>query len=49
MPASPKKIWIDTDIIFNKPGEEIDDGLALMMAFNNPDVDIKGISLIQGR
>jgi len=46
MPASPKKIWIDTDIIFNKPGEEIDDGLALMMAFNNPDVDIKGISLI---
>lgn len=46
MPASPQKIWIDTDIIFNKPGQEVDDGLALMMAFNNKHVDIKGISLI---
>ncbi len=36
-PASPQKqkIWIDTDIIFNKPGEKVDDTLALMMAFNN--------------
>jgi pyrimidine-specific ribonucleoside hydrolase len=43
---SPQKIWIDTDIIFNKPGQEVDDGLALMMAFNNENIDIKGISLI---
>ena len=44
--SSPRKIWIDTDIIFNKPGQEVDDGLALMMALNNRNVEIKGISLI---
>jgi len=49
MPASkssPRKVWIDTDIIFNKPGQEVDDGLALMMALNNRDIKIEGISLI---
>jgi pyrimidine-specific ribonucleoside hydrolase len=48
LPASARErnIWIDTDIIFNKPGEEVDDALALMMSFNNPKVSISGISLI---
>ena len=44
--SKKKRVWIDTDIIFNKPGKEVDDGLALMMAFNNEEIDIKGISLI---
>lgn len=41
-----KQIWIDTDIIFNQPGGEVDDGLALMMALHHPRAELIGISLI---
>lgn len=44
--ASPRRVWIDTDIIFNRPGKEVDDGLALIMALSNKTIDIVGISLI---
>ncbi len=41
-----KKVWIDTDIMFDKFGKDVDDGLALMLAFQHPDIEIVGISLI---
>ena len=40
-----KAIWIDTDIVFNRFPEDVDDGLALMMALDSPAVRIRGISL----
>jgi pyrimidine-specific ribonucleoside hydrolase len=44
--AEKKKVWIDTDIIFDKFGKDVDDGLALILAFQHPDIEIVGISLI---
>jgi len=41
-----QKVWIDTDIQFTKFGKDVDDGLALMIAFKEEKLDIKGISLI---
>lgn len=40
-----RDLWIDTDIIFNRFGEDVDDGLALMMALDHPGVRVHGISL----
>lgn len=48
MEHAPRDIWIDTDIIFNRFGEDVDDGLALMMALDHPDLRIHGISLCRG-
>jgi len=45
--ASPKKVWIDTDIIFDVFGKDVDDGVALMLALQNPDIQIVGISVVQ--
>lgn len=42
-PAMP--IWIDTDIVFNRFPQDVDDGLALMMALACPRVRVRGISL----
>ncbi|SMG17115.1 Inosine-uridine preferring nucleoside hydrolase [Marivirga sericea] len=44
--ATPKKVWIDTDIIFDVFGKDVDDGVALMLALNNPDIEIVGISVV---
>ncbi|MFT5884011.1 MAG: inosine-uridine nucleoside N-ribohydrolase [Arcticibacterium sp.] len=49
--AQKKNVWIDTDIMMGNPNgvaaNEIDDGIALLMAIENQDkLDIKGISLI---
>ncbi len=41
----PKRIWIDTDIVFNRFPQDVDDGLALMMALACPRVRVQGISL----
>lgn len=46
--ARPKAIWIDTDIIFNKVAEDVDDGLALMLALNSERVNVAGIGLQRG-
>ena len=47
-PNEPRELWIDTDIIFNRFGEDVDDGLALMMALDHPGVRLRGISLCRG-
>ena len=44
--GSPAKIWIDTDIATGRFGEDVDDGIALIMALRSPQLEIKGISLI---
>ncbi|MGK0137380.1 MAG: inosine-uridine nucleoside N-ribohydrolase [Algoriphagus sp.] len=49
--AQKKKVWIDTDIMIGNPkgfaANEVDDGIALLMAIENQDkLEIKGISLI---
>lgn len=38
-------IWIDTDIVFNRFPQDVDDGLALIMALACPRVRVQGISL----
>lgn len=43
--SSPTPIWIDTDIVFNQFPQDVDDGLALMMALDCPRVQVRGISL----
>lgn len=41
-------IWIDTDPSVARGGCEIDDGLALIQAFNSPELDIRGVSTVFG-
>jgi len=45
--TSPKKVWIDTDIIFDVFGKDVDDGVALMLALQNANIQIVGISVVQ--
>lgn len=49
--AQKKSVWIDTDIMIGNPkgiaANEVDDGIALLMALENQDkIDIRGISLV---
>ncbi|MEN8719175.1 MAG: nucleoside hydrolase [Oceanococcaceae bacterium] len=48
MNTPPRAIWLDTDIIFNRFAEDVDDGLALMLALASPRVVLRGISLMRG-
>ena len=41
-------IWIDTDPSVETGGREVDDGFALIQAFNSPELDIRGISTVFG-
>lgn len=41
-----KKIWIDTDNCMGKPGGDVDDGLALMLALADTTVELCGISTV---
>jgi len=41
-----QRVWIDTDIIFDKFSRDVDDGIALMMAVQQEGWDIEGISLV---
>lgn len=46
---SQTKIWLDTDIMIGMPDEqarEVDDAIALMMALNQPMIEVIGISNI---
>ena len=43
---APQRVWIDTDIIFDKFRRDVDDGLALMLAWQAPQLDIVGQSLV---
>ncbi len=41
-------IFIDTDISLGTPSAEIDDGAAIIVLCNSPEVEIRGISLVYG-
>ncbi len=41
-------VWIDTDPSVGEKDRDVDDGLALIQAFNSPELDIKGISVVFG-
>jgi pyrimidine-specific ribonucleoside hydrolase len=46
MGQAPRRVWIDTDIIFDKFSRDVDDGVALMMALQADQWQIEGISLV---
>ena len=47
--AQPKTpVWIDTDPAVGEPERDVDDGLALVQAFNSPELDIRGVSVVFG-
>lgn len=41
-------VWIDTDPAVGLPDRDVDDGLALLQAFNAPELTIRGISVVFG-
>jgi purine nucleosidase len=46
--SSRKKLIIDTDISLGTPGAEIDDGAALLMLLNSPEIEVLGITTVHG-
>jgi inosine-uridine nucleoside N-ribohydrolase len=46
--SSPRKLIIDTDISLGTPGAEIDDGAALLLLLNSPEVEVLGITTVHG-
>ena len=44
--AQKKRVWIDTDIMIGKFGQDVDDGLALLMLLRDSTVQIEGISFV---
>ena len=43
-----KKIIFDTDLALGEPNKDVDDGLALIMALNSPEIQIMAISAVFG-
>lgn len=48
--TSPKTVdvWLDVDTATGLPRSEVDDGLALIQAFNSPELVVHGISVVYG-
>lgn len=44
----PEKIIVDTDVSLGQFGRDVDDGLALVLAFNSPEIEVKAITLTYG-
>ena len=42
------QVVVDTDISLGTPGAEIDDGTALMMIINSPEISLRGVNLVFG-
>lgn len=47
-PQSPVPVWIDADPSVAPGGHEVDDGFALLQAFNSPELAIRGLSIVFG-
>jgi inosine-uridine nucleoside N-ribohydrolase len=41
-------VWIDTDPALGEPERDVDDGFALIQAFNSPELEIRGVSVVFG-
>lgn len=48
MTTNPKTIIIDTDLAMGEFGKDVDDGLALIMALNSPELNLIAISGVYG-
>lgn len=46
--AQKQRVWIDTDIMIGKFGKDVDDGLALVLALRDTQLNIEGISFVHG-
>jgi inosine-uridine nucleoside N-ribohydrolase len=46
--AQTKRVWIDTDIMIGKFRRDVDDGLALILALRDSNLQIEGISFVHG-
>jgi pyrimidine-specific ribonucleoside hydrolase len=45
---TPIPVWIDTDPAVGVPDRDVDDGFALVQAFNSPEIAIRGVSVVFG-
>lgn len=45
---SQQRVWIDTDIMIGKFRRDVDDGLALVLALRDSNIQIEGISFVHG-
>ena len=48
MAAGKTAVWIDTDPSVAPGVHEVDDGFALIQAFNSPELEIRGVSVVYG-
>jgi inosine-uridine nucleoside N-ribohydrolase len=46
--AAAATVWIDTDVAIGSPFRDVDDGYALVLAFQSPEIHIAGISATYG-
>lgn len=44
----PSPVWIDTDPTVIRGGHEVDDGIAIALAFRSPEINVIGVSSIFG-
>lgn len=47
-PVWPSPVWIDTDPTVIRGGHEVDDGIAIALAFRSPEINVIGVSSIFG-
>lgn len=41
-------VWLDVDVATGMPNRDVDDGLAMIQAFNSPELTIRGVSAVFG-
>lgn len=47
-PAAPKRVWLDVDPAVMRGGHEPDDGIALVLAFASPEIEVVGVGVVFG-
>ncbi len=45
--SQPTRLWIDTDLIIGKYTRDVDDGVALKLCLQSPQVNVAGISIVK--
>ncbi len=45
---SQTDVWLDVDVAAGLPNRDVDDALALIQAFNSPELNIRGVSAVFG-
>src|SRR4051812_741099 len=46
--SAPVPVWIDTDPAVGVKDRDVDDGFALLQAFNSPELAVRGVSVVFG-